>query len=80
MADDKPVLVLHLATGGDPLFFAIPADDRAELERKLHLLIEHGSTESVRTQEGSRVSVNFGHVAVAYIDDMQRKGKVFGLH
>lgn len=80
MADTKPALVLHLATGGEPLVFALPAEGVEELASKLPLLLEHGSTESLETKEDSKISVNFAHVAVAYIDDLQRKGKVFGLH
>ncbi|GHE99579.1 hypothetical protein GCM10017786_35950 [Amycolatopsis deserti] len=80
MADEKPALVLHLATGGEPLLFALPPEDVDELEKDLHLHLEHGSVQTVRTKEGSRVTVNFAHVAVAYIDDLQRKNKVFGLH
>ncbi|GAA5163384.1 MULTISPECIES: hypothetical protein [Amycolatopsis] len=80
MADRKPALVLHLHTGGEPLVFALPDKDADELETKLHLLLEHGSVESVQTKEDTRVWVNFAQVAVAYIDDLQRKGKVFGLH
>ncbi|GHF59257.1 hypothetical protein FHX82_000431 [Amycolatopsis bartoniae] len=80
MADKKPALVLHLSTGGEPLVFALAEKDADELASKLHLLLEHGSVESVQTKEDNRISVNFAHVAVAYIDDLQRRGKVFGLH
>lgn len=79
MADQKPALVLHLATGGEPLMFALPDEEVDELAKNLHLLLEHGSVHPVRTKEGSTVTVHFGHVAVAYIDDLQRKSKVFGL-
>ena len=79
MADEKPALVLHLATGGEPLLFALPPEDVEELTKDLHLHLEHGSVQTVRTKEGSSITVNFGHVAVAYIDDLQRKNKVFGL-
>jgi hypothetical protein len=80
MAEEKPALVLHLATGGEPLLFALPPEDVDELEKKLRLLLEHGSVESVRTKDQSTITINFAHVAVAYIDDLQRKNKVFGLH
>ncbi|NIH86067.1 hypothetical protein [Amycolatopsis granulosa] len=80
MADEKPALVLHLATGGEPLVFALAPDDVDELDKELHLLLEHGTVQLVKTREGSTVSINFRHVAVAYIDDLQRKNKVFGLH
>jgi hypothetical protein len=80
MSDTKPALILHLATGGEPLVFALATEDVDELAKKLPLLLEHGSVESVQTKEDTKVSVNFAHVAAAYIDDLQRKGKVFGLH
>jgi hypothetical protein len=80
MAETRPALVLHLATGGEPLVFALAGDEADDLAKKLHLLLEHGSVEAVRTKEDTTVVVNFAHVAAAYIEDLQRKGKVFGLH
>lgn len=80
MADEKPALVLHLAAGGEPLVFTLHADEVAELKKQLPLHLEHGSVQTVRTREDTEVRVNFAHVAVAYIDDLQRRGKVFGLH
>jgi hypothetical protein len=79
MADTKPALVLHLATGGEPLVFTLSAEDAEELAKKLHLLLEHGSVETIQTKEDSKVTVNFAHVAVAYVEDLLRKGKAFGL-
>ncbi|MGH3434587.1 MAG: hypothetical protein ACRDQB_17305 [Thermocrispum sp.] len=79
MADDKPALVLHLSAGGDPLLFALSKEGLETLHKRLPLWLEHGSTEQVETQDGATISVNFGHVAVAYVDDLQRRGKVFGL-
>ncbi|EHR59121.1 hypothetical protein [Saccharomonospora cyanea] len=80
MAEQKPALVLHLVSGGDPLVFTLRPDDVSELRKQLHLHLEHGSVEAVHTAEGRTVNVNFTHVAAAYIDDLQRQGKVFGLH
>ena len=80
MADTKPALMLHLVAGGEPLIFALRPDDVDELTKKLHLLVEHGSVETVHTLDDVQVNVNFAHVAVAYIDDIARRGKVFGLH
>lgn len=76
----KPALVLHLAAGGEPLLFALPTEAGAELSDRLTHLVQHNAIETVRTKDGAAITVNFGHVAVAYIDDLQRKGKVFGLH
>lgn len=80
MADEKPALVLHLTAGGDPLLFTLPAEEVELLQKRLPLWLDHGSVEQVPTTDGATVSVNFAHVAVAYVDDLQRKGKVFGLH
>lgn len=79
MPDTKPALVLHLISGGDPLVFTLPPEDAAELDRNLHLLVEHGSVETVPTRDGEKMVVNFAHVAVAYIEDLMQKGKHFGL-
>ncbi|PXY35285.1 hypothetical protein DI005_16480 [Prauserella sp. PE36] len=80
MADEKPTLVLHLVSGGEPLLFSVHPDDVAELTKQLYLYLDHGSVQTIRTREDVNMQVNFAHVAVAYIDDLQRKGKVFGLH
>jgi hypothetical protein len=80
MAESKPALILHLATGGEPLVFALAPESADELAKKLHLLLEHGSVETIQTKEESKISVNFAQVAVAYVEDLQRRGKVFGLH
>jgi hypothetical protein len=80
MADTRPALVLHLAAPTEPLLFALPPEDAEDLDKRLHLMLEHRSVEAIRTKEGSTVHVNFAQVAVAYIDDLQRKGRVFGLH
>ncbi len=79
MAEDKPALVLHLVSGGDPLLFPLRAEDVDELGGQLHLHLEHGSIEKVHTTDGLTVNVNFAHVAAAYIDNLQRRGKVFGM-
>ncbi|TVT35671.1 hypothetical protein ORV05_31745 [Amycolatopsis cynarae] len=79
MPETKPALVLHLISGGDPLVFTVPPEDSAELERNLHLLVEHGSVETIRTKDGEKMVVNFAHVAVAYIEDLMQKGQHFGL-
>ncbi|SDZ40725.1 hypothetical protein SAMN05421504_11570 [Amycolatopsis xylanica] len=79
MADQKPALVLHLATGGEPLMFALPIDSSDKLGEKLSELVKAGGVESVVTKDNSTVTINFAHVAVAYVDDLNRK-KVFGLN
>lgn len=80
MADKKPALVLHLIAGGEPLLFAVSDEDATKLQEKLPEFVKNGAIESVQTVDSSLVTINFAHVAVAYIDDLQRKGRVFGLH
>ncbi|WP_199430811.1 hypothetical protein [Qaidamihabitans albus] len=82
MADEKPALVIHLATGGDPLLFQLPpeaTEQNAVLTGRLHGLLGDGTVETVRTKDGFDVNIDFGKVAVAYVDDLQRRGKTFGL-
>lgn len=80
MAVDRPALVLHLTNGNGPLLFALEPDDVEELAKELRLYVEHGSTRSIRTKGGTRVIVNFAHVAAAYVDETERGSTVFGLH
>jgi hypothetical protein len=80
MADPKPALVLHLATGGEPLLFALTTEESGKLAGKLVQLVRSGSVETVTTKDHSEVAINFAHVAAAYVDDLTRKSTVFGMH
>ncbi|KDN16695.1 hypothetical protein [Amycolatopsis rifamycinica] len=80
MADPKPALVLHLATGGEPLLFALTNEESGKLADKLAQLVKDGAVETVTTKDDKVVAVNFAHVAAAYIDDLTRKSTVFGMH
>ncbi|MFI5612467.1 hypothetical protein [Amycolatopsis sp. NPDC051903] len=78
MAEPKPALVLHLATGGEPLLFPLAPEETAGVQEKIPDLLKHGGVHSVQTRDGYTLTVNFAHVAAAYVDDLSRKGK-FGL-
>jgi hypothetical protein len=80
MAEKKPALVLHLATGGEPLLFALTAEESVKLQGKLAGFVKAGAVETVTTKDESTVAINFTHVAAAYIDDLARKSTVFGMH
>ena len=80
MADPKPALVLHLATGGEPLLFALTTEESGKLAGKLTQLVQAGAVETVTTKDHSEVAINFAHVAAAYVDDLTRKSTVFGMH
>lgn len=80
MADPKPALVLHLATGGEPLLFALTTEEAGKLAGKLATLVQEGTVETVTTKDDVDVAINFAHVAAAYINDLTRKSTVFGMH
>lgn len=80
MADQKPALVVHLAAGGEPLLFALSAEESERVGKDLSHFVRTGSVQTVQTTDDSTVAINFSHVAAAYIDDLNRKNKVFGLH
>ncbi|MBB3049458.1 hypothetical protein FHS23_000453 [Prauserella isguenensis] len=79
MAETKPALVLHLVSGGEPLVFPLHADVVDEVASQVNLYLDHGSVQSIRDADDRTVHVNFAHVAAAYVDDLQRSGKVFGM-
>jgi hypothetical protein len=79
MADPKPALVLHLATGGEPLLFALTTEESGKLADKLTQFVRAGAVEPVTTKDDKVVAINFAHVAAAYIDDLTRKTTVFGM-
>ncbi len=79
MADPKPALVLHLATGGEPLLFALTTEESGKLAGKLTQLVKAGAVETVTTKDDQQVAINFAHVAAAYLDDLTRKTTVFGM-
>ena len=78
MTEPKPALVLHLAAGGEPLIFPLTGETAPPVQEKLPDLLKHGGVHSMETRDGNVVSVNFAHIAAAYVDDLSRKGK-FGL-
>ncbi|MEV7093179.1 hypothetical protein AB0M80_10035 [Amycolatopsis sp. NPDC051045] len=80
MTDSKPALVLHLATGGEPLLFALTNEESGKLADKLTQFVRAGAVEPVTTKDDKVVAINFAHVAAAYIDDLTRKSTVFGMH
>lgn len=78
MTQQRPKLVLQLATGGAPLEYPLRPDDVPELSKRLRTMLTHGSVETVRIRDDVELNINFGHVAIAYIEDPLRKG-AFGL-
>ena len=58
----------------------LKTDESAKLTGKLAQLVKTGAVETVTTKDGAEVAINFAHVAAAYVDDLNRKSTVFGMH
>lgn len=78
MTDSKQALVLHLASGREPLLVAVPGDSVTELAAGLPDLIRKGEVESIVTANGSTIAVNFAHVLAAHVDRMPGIGQIYG--
>lgn len=78
MSDPKQALVLHLASGREPLLVAVPGETVAELEASLPDLIRKGQVETIATANGSSIAVNFAHVLAAHVDRLPGIGQIYG--
>jgi|GEM_PF-3485288 len=76
---DKPALVVHVNGTSEPLLFALSADIHQQLRTQLPSMVRSGNVETITTKDGAEVTINFVHVAAAYLDDLQRGSKPFGL-
>lgn len=78
MTDSRQALVLHLASGGDPILLAV--DDAAvdELNRRLPELLRRGTVENVTAANGTQMTVNFAHVAAAHVDGGTSLREIYG--
>jgi hypothetical protein len=78
MADPKRALVLHFASGGEPVVFALAATSADELATRLTDLLAAGQVSGVELADGSTVAVNFAHVATAHLDELPPLARVYG--
>jgi hypothetical protein len=78
MSDPKQALVLHLASGADPLLVAVPADAVGQLAASLPDLMRKGEVETIATANGSSIAVNFAHVLAAHVDRVPGIGQIYG--
>jgi hypothetical protein len=78
MADPKRALVLHLSGGGEPLVFALSEEGARDLDPRLTELLSGGAVYSPTLADGSTVSVNFGHVVTAHLDELPPLARVYG--
>jgi hypothetical protein len=78
MSDAKRALVLHVAGSGEPLVFALSERGAKSLAARLPTLMNSGGVDSPELADGSTVSVNFGHVVTAHLDDPPALGRIYG--
>ena len=78
MSDAKRALVLHIAGGGEPLVFALSERGAKHLVARLPTLMNSGGVDSPELADGSTVSINFGHVVSAHLDELPPLGRVYG--
>ncbi len=78
MSDSKKALVLHVAGGSEPLVFALSEREAKSLLGRLPTLMNSGGVDSPELADGSTVSINFGHVVSAHLDDLPPLGRVYG--
>ena len=78
MSDSKRALVLHVAGGGEPLVFALSDKGAKSLTNRLGPLMNSGGVDSPELADGSTVTINFGHVVSAHLDELPPLGRVYG--
>ncbi|MGQ0839662.1 hypothetical protein [Actinokineospora sp.] len=78
MSDSRHALILHLASGGEPLVFALSAKSAKSLAPRLPVLLTSGGVDTPELEDGTTVAVNFGHVVTAHLDDLPAHVRVYG--
>jgi hypothetical protein len=78
MSDVKRALVLHLAGGSDPVVFALSDKGAKSLANRMGALMNSGGVDTLELADGSMVTVNFGHVVTAHLDELPPLSRVYG--
>ena len=78
MSESRQVLVLHLATGGEPLVFAVSTRAGKSLLPRFSVLMGSGGVETTELEDGTSVAINFAHVASAHFDEFPAHARVYG--
>jgi hypothetical protein len=74
----KNALVVHLASGGEPLVFALSDAAAKGLANRLHTLMGSGAVDNPELEDGNRVAINFAHVVTAHFDELPPRTQVYG--
>jgi hypothetical protein len=78
LSDPKRALVLHFTGGGEPLVYALSERGAKSLSGRLGPLMNSGQVDTPELADGSTVSINFGHVVAAHLDELPPLGRVYG--
>jgi hypothetical protein len=74
----KNALVLHLASGGEPMVYALSEAAAKGLSGRLQTLMSSGSVDTPELENGAHVTINFGQVAIAHFDELPPMSNVVG--
>lgn len=74
----KNALVLHLASGGEPLVYALSEAAAKGLASRLQTLMSSGSVDTAELEDSNRVAINFAHVVTAHFDELPPRTQVYG--
>ncbi|GLW91955.1 hypothetical protein [Actinokineospora globicatena] len=78
MSEQRHALILHLASGGEPLIFSLSERSAKSLTSRLPVLMASGGVDTPELADGTTAAVNFGHVASAHLDTLPAHVKVYG--
>ncbi|MDQ3578424.1 MAG: hypothetical protein M3443_12680 [Actinomycetota bacterium] len=78
MSESRNALILHLASGGAPLVFALSEASAKSLRTRLPVLMASAGVDSPELADGANVAVNFGHVVSAHLDVAPSDAHVYG--
>lgn len=74
----KNALVLHLASGGEPLVYALSVAAAKDLAGRLQTLMTSGAVDTPELEDGARVTINFSHIATAHFDELPPLSRIYG--
>jgi hypothetical protein len=66
----KNALVLHLASGGEPLVYALSVAAAKGLAGRLQTLMSSGAVDTPELEDGSTATINFALIATAHFDEL----------
>ncbi|WP_436493166.1 hypothetical protein [Actinokineospora sp. HUAS TT18] len=78
MTDTQQALILHLASGGEPVVFALSVKAAKSLRNRLPVLMASGGVDTLELEDTNTVAVNFGHVVSAHLDELPSHARVYG--